>query len=174
MPNVKSKKPNIVLSVKDHDLNTQEDHIINPEMGLHLVVFENSTVLIPPKMKCLMSTGLLCNKSTSDGICNAIDALSGKVKNSLKRGIAEHICSDRKYICVGTWRPRGSTEIMKQHYSIENMHPIFWVTIQKYVSGVEHCFLEYGERIELKMLKEATELIGPSMLSVPKNQAQQK
>ena len=116
-----------------------------------------STILIPPRMICLKSTGLLSSKETSDGICNAIDALAGKVKNSLKCGKAKPICSDHKYICVGTWHPRCPPGIKQQHYSIENVYLMFWETIQKYVSGVEHCFQEYGDRNELKMIKEATE-----------------
>ena len=71
-------------------------------MGLRLVVFKNTTVLIPPRLKCLSSTGLLSNLSAADKLCDAIDALSGKVHNSLKRGILKHICSKHKYICVGT------------------------------------------------------------------------
>ena len=112
-PNVNSKRQIVVLTVKDHDILQQDDHIIHPEMGLRLVVFKNTTVLIPPRLKCLTSTGLLSSLSAADKLCDAIDALSGKVHISLKRGIKKHICSKHKYICVGTYPPRGSMGIVR-------------------------------------------------------------
>ena len=122
----------------------------------------------------MTATGFFSNRSTADAICNAIDVLSGKVKNSLKRGIKKHICSKHKYICVGTYPPRGSTGIVKQHYTLDQVHQKFRTRIQKYVSGVEHCYREYGDQIELKMLREASALIGPSLFSVSKDSAQRK
>ena len=75
---------------------------------------------------------------------------------------------------MGTWVPRFSRGINKQHYSIESVHHRYRGTIQKYISGVEHCFRDYGDKKERSMIREASKLINPSLFSIPRSTQKKK
>ena len=97
------------------DLSIKDGHIKDPTKGLHLLMKTTSTITIPPRMKCLQSTALVGKVCSSNDICDVIDAISEQVKSTNQCGKLKHICSNHKYICVGTWVPRFARGINKQH-----------------------------------------------------------
>ena len=76
------------------------------------------------------------------------------------------IQSEHPYTCVGSWIPRSRKGIEPTHYLLNKLTIRERNVLQKYVSGVEHCFKEYAPSKEKCMIADAVSHINPPLFSI--------
>ena len=166
-------KPNAILSIRDKDLQVINSHLSFPDKGL-IFRLENQAsdiVLVPRRRDALKHI----QKQDDDSItlCNAFDEVEKKVKatqarwshtQSIVREDTQH-----KYICVGNQTNRGGVGIRRYHRALLECPRHIQSRIMHYFKSVEHFFTMFMDTEEIRIIRDAIELMQSETVTIPQN-----
>ena len=174
----RKNKPNKrvhILSIRSCDLTVINNHLSQPIKGLRYSPpnAPSQLILVPRRVALNLSCK---NINSTTSLCKALEAVEGSMRTSQERGGSKHVMREKgdKYVCVGTQTCQASTGIRTMHYALERTPPQHQKRIIRYFQQVEHLFLQFVDTEEIRLIKEAIDLVQAKTFIIADSSPSQK
>lgn len=172
----KTNKRVHILSIRYGELRIINSHLFQPMKGLRYSppLSSPSQVILVPRRIVLEQS---CKKITlTTSLCEALEAVEDNMRTSQERGGSKFVIREKcdKYVCVGTQTCRASPGIRSMHYALERTPPQHQKRIIRYFRQVEHLFMQFVGTEEIRLVKEAIDLVEAKTFKIADSSSTQR
>ena len=171
----KTNKRVKILSIRYGELTIINSHLFQPMKGLRYSPpsSPNQVILVPRRIvldrsfkKIILTTSL----------CEALESVEDNMRTSQERGGSKFVIREKadKYVCVGTQTCRASPGIRSMHYALERTPPKHQKRIIGYFRQVEHFFMQFVGTEEIRLVKEAIDLVEAKTFKIADSSSSQR
>ena len=117
--------------------------------------------ILVPREDALLSTGTNANKSKNTTVCDALDALGGDTRTTMRGGPHCQIITEegKNDACAGRSNRRAGTGVRDHHCALEKIGLEHQQCLLNYFKGADHLFMKYINTYSVTQVIHAIDLV---------------